>query len=176
MRLLDAPRVVHEGPVFSVERRLYAPDAPGSTLIRDIVRHPGAVAVVPILDDGRIVLIRNHRVAVDQWLVELCAGKLEAGEDPARAAARELEEETGHAAATITAIGSFYTSPGFADELMHVFEATGLTAVPQRLERGERITVEAHTVDALLTMIDRGEIRDGKTIAGIMLWRRRHGR
>lgn len=173
MQLL-ASRIVHVGPVFAVERCEYAVgDAPSTTLIRDIVRHPGAVAVVPLLEDGSIVLIRNHRVAVDQWLWELCAGKLEAGEPPADAARRELEEETGYACEGVEKLGEFYTSPGFADELMHVFEARGLRAVPRRLEAGERIEVQSRSVDEVLAMIERGEIRDGKTIAGILLWLRR---
>ncbi|HMN95431.1 MAG TPA: NUDIX hydrolase [Phycisphaerales bacterium] len=243
MRQLEAPRIVHVGPIFAVERRVYAVDEPAAPeaggairdgaphrtlsdggsaagadaiseaapeaglavtvasptvaspgvcdsssggeaeprsarggaapVIRDIVRHPGAVAVVAALDDGRLVLVRNFRVAVDAWLVELCAGKLESGEEPADAARRELEEETGYAARSIVPMGSFYTSPGFADERMHLFAASGLTPVPQRLERGEQIEVVRHTFDELLAMIDSGELRDGKTIAGLMLWSRR---
>lgn len=174
MELL-ASRIVHVGPVFAVERREYAVDGgpSSSPLVRDIVRHPGAVAVVPVLPDGSIVLIRNHRVAVDEWLWELCAGKLEPGEPPADAARRELEEETGFACASIEKLGEFYTSPGFADELMRVFEASGLQPIPRRLEVGERIEVEAKSVDEVLAMIERGEIKDGKSIAGIMLWLRR---
>jgi len=177
MDLLLAPRIVHTGPVFSVERREYSDGTPGApAIVRDVVRHPGAVAVVPVADDGRLVLIRNFRVAVDQWLWELCAGKLEPGEDPTSAAPRELEEETGLAAATITPIGRFFTSPGFADEVMHVFEARGLTPVARRLERGERIEVEALPIERVLEMVRSGEIRDGKTIAGLFLWLTREDR
>lgn len=148
-------------------------DSRAATVVRDVVRHPGAVAVVPVLDGDRIVLVRNHRVAVDEWLYELCAGKLERGEEPAAAAARELEEETGYSAGRIEPLGRFYTSPGFADELMHVFEATDLTEVPRRLEPGERIEVEVRTLAEVLDMVGDGRIRDGKTIAGLMLWLRR---
>lgn len=175
MKLQSAPRIVHVGPVFSVERREFTnprdPSAP--SIVRDIVRHPGAVAVVPVLDDGRLVLIRNHRVAVDEWLVELCAGKLERGEAPASAAGRELIEETGYRADSVTPLGTIYTSPGFADELMHLFLARGLHVVPQALEDGERIEVILRTPEEALAMIESGEIRDGKTIAGLMLWWRR---
>lgn len=177
MELKFAPRIVHRGPVFSVERREYVVDGAGEgSLVRDVVRHPGAVAVVAIDAADRLVLIRNHRVAVASWLWELCAGKLEPGEPPAAAAGRELEEETGYRAADLAPVGEFYTSPGFADELMRVFVARDLTPVPRRLERGERIEVEAVPLDRVLAMIDSGEIRDGKTIAGIFLWLRREGR
>ncbi len=175
MKLQSAPRVVHVGPFFSVERREFTNprDAAAPAIVRDIVRHPGAVAVVPVLEDGRLVLIRNHRVAVDEWLIELCAGKLERGEEPVLAAGRELIEETGYRADTMTALGTFFTSPGFADERMHVFEARGLHAVPQALEDGERIEVILRTPEETMGMIESGEIKDGKTIAGLMLWWRR---
>ncbi|MFO0873319.1 MAG: NUDIX hydrolase [Phycisphaerales bacterium] len=175
MKPLAAPRIVHAGPIFSVERyELARPGGAGhEPIVRDIVRHPGAVAVVAVLDDGRLVLIRNHRIAVDAWLCELCAGKLEPGEDPADAARRELEEETGFTAGSIEKIGEFYTSPGFADELMRVYEARGLRPVPRRLQDDERIVVEIRTVAETLEMVDRGAIRDGKTIAGLLLWLRR---
>ncbi|MCA9286266.1 MAG: NUDIX hydrolase [Phycisphaerales bacterium] len=172
---ISPPHIVHAGPVFRVERLEFAlPERPGGPpVVRHVVRHPGAVAVVAVLPDGRLVFVRNHRVAVNEWLLELCAGKLEPGEDPAHAAARELEEETGHAADRMVPLGTFFTSPGFADELMHVFEATGLRPVPQRLEPGEQIEVAVLEVSEVLDMIGDGRIRDGKTIAGIMLWLRR---
>lgn len=161
---------VLRGEVFSVERLRFTDDA-GRPMTRHIVRHPGAVVVVPVLDDGRLVLIRNLRVAVGQWLREFCAGKLEAGEAPALAAARELEEETGHRAGDLRSLGSFFTSPGFADELMHAFVARGLQRVPRRLEAGEQIEVEIASVDEVESMVRDGRIRDGKTIAAFALWR-----
>jgi len=166
-------RTVLAGPLFSVDRLEFDADDGGPTLKRDVVRHPGAVAIVPILPDGRLVLVRNFRVAVSQWVLELCAGKLEAGEDPTAAARRELEEETGHSAETIESMGTFYTSPGFTDERMHLFEARGLSVVPQRLERGERIEVVILSVDETLQRVDSGEIEDGKTLAGLLRWLRR---
>lgn len=173
MELLSAPRIVHAGPIFTVERREYtASDGRSGPIVRDIVRHPGAVAVVPVLDDGRLVLIRNFRIAVDQWLWELCAGKLEPGEDPGAAAGRELEEETGHAAGRIEKLGEFYTSPGFADELMRVYLARELRPVPRRLQPDERIEVDAVEPHRVLRMVESGEIRDGKSIAGLFLWLR----
>ena len=175
---LPPPRVaydrtpIHRGSVFAVERVTFRDDA-GRIIVRDIVRHPGAVTVIPVLDDGRLVMIRNWRVAVGVWLDEFCAGKLEPGEDPALAAARELEEETGFTAAQIRPVGVFFTSPGFADERMYVFEATGLTPVPQRLEVGEQIEVVTRSVADLQSMITRGELVDGKTLGAFTLWK--HG-
>jgi len=166
-------QIVHTGWLFSVERIELAADDGGPTMTREVVRHPGAVAVVPVLDDGRLVLIRNYRIAVEDWLLELCAGKLEAQEDPAAAARRELEEETGHAAEELESLGTFYTSPGFADEIMHVFEARQLRTVPRRLERGEHIEVVTMSVEELFEAIAAGRIRDGKTLAGLLLWLRR---
>lgn len=161
---------VLDGEIFSVDRLRFQDDG-GRAITRHLVRHPGAVVVVPQLPDGRLVMIRNYRVSVAAWLWEFCAGKLERGEDPAAAAGRELEEETGHRAASIRPLGTFYTSPGFADELMHAFVAEGLSEVPRRLEPGERITVERVRVDGLETMIRDGHVRDGKTIAAFALWR-----
>lgn len=167
--LVQVERVL-DGEIFSVDRLRFE-DEGGRPITRHIVRHPGAVVVVPVLHDGRLVMIRNHRVSVGDWLWEFCAGKLERGEDPARAAGRELEEETGHHAERIKPLGVFYTSPGFADERMHAFAAERLSEVPQRLEAGERITVERVPVADVESMIRDGRVRDGKTIAAFALWR-----
>ena len=164
--------VTHTGPVFRVES-ITMLDASGRRVRRDIVRHPGAVTVVPELADGRLVLIRNHRVAVERRLVEFCAGKLERGEDPAVAAGRELEEECGYRPRSIERIGAFYTSPGFADEWMHVFRASDLEAIPRRLEPGEDIEVFTATPEEVAAMVATGAIVDGKTIAAWALWRAR---
>ncbi len=141
--------------------------------MKDVVRHPGAVTVIAVLDDGRLVLVRNNRFAVGARLLEFCAGKLEPGEDPADAARRELEEETGHAAARVEALGVFYTSPGFTDERMHVFLATDLTPVPPRPEPGEDLEVEILEPDRLEDLISRGEVVDGKTLGAYLLWKTR---
>lgn len=141
---------------------------------RDIVRHPGAVTIVAVESSGaseRLAMVRNFRVAVNDWLLELPAGKLERGEEPRAAAGRELEEETGYSSGRITPLGTFYTSPGFADELMHVFLAEELSFVGQRLEVGETIEAEMIAIDDVWAMIVDGRIRDGKTIAALTLWR-----
>lgn len=165
---------IHRGSVFAVERVTFR-DGSGRELSRDVVRHPGAVTVVPVLDDGRLVMIRNWRVAVGGWLDEFCAGKLEPGEDPAHAAARELEEETGHRAGEIHRVGTFFTSPGFADERMHVFEARRLAVVERRLEPGEQIEVVVRAPGDVARMIADGSIVDGKTIGAFHLWTARRG-
>ncbi len=161
--------ITHRGPVFSVEKLEFR-DGYGRRTRRDIVRHPGAVVILPVLDYGRILMIRNFRTSVEQHLLEFPAGKLERGEAPSEAASRELEEETGHRAATLRPLGQFYTSPGLTDELMHAFEATGLSLIGQRLQPGEEISVELHMPDDVAAMIARGEVRDGKTIAAFFLW------
>lgn len=165
---------LHRGAVFAVERVAFRDDQ-GRELVRDVVRHPGAVTVIPVLEDGRLVMIRNWRITVADWLDEFCAGKLEKGEDPAAAAGRELQEETGYRAASIRKVGTFLTSPGFADERMHVFEARGLRPVPRRLEVGEQIEVVVRTVGELEAMIADGRVQDGKTIGAFAIWRLRAG-
>jgi ADP-ribose pyrophosphatase len=163
--------IPYEGRLFDVEIvEVVGPD--GRSRRREVVRHPGAVVILPILPDGRIVLIRNYRIAVEERLWELPAGKLERGEDPQHAAARELEEEAGFEAASIRALGSFLTSPGFADERIEAFVAEDLVEVGQRLEPGEDIDVEVKSPDEALAMIDGGKIRDAKTICTLLMWDR----
>ncbi|MSR18380.1 MAG: NUDIX hydrolase [Phycisphaerales bacterium] len=160
---------VYRGSLISIEQ-VELVDSAGKTQMRDIVRHPGAVVVVPVLPDGSLVIIRNFRIAVGEWLEEFCAGKLEPGENPLQAASRELEEETGYRGGRVEPLGSFYSSPGFTDELMQVFVATELTQVGQRLEPDERIEVAIRTPSQMQTSIQNGGIRDAKTIAAFQLW------
>jgi len=147
----------------------------GREIRREVVRHPGAVLIIPVrapaASGARVVMIRNWRMAVGKRLWEFPAGKLEDGEEPIKAAARELEEETGFRAGVLRKLGEFYTSPGFTDELMRVFLAEDLSPCGQRLEEDEDIEVRTVALDDVLAMIRRGEIRDGKTIAGVLMWR-----
>jgi ADP-ribose pyrophosphatase len=160
-----APRdIVLHGPIFDVERMM-VPTRSGDAALRHIVRHPGAVCVAGVLDDGRLVSIRNYRIAVGDWMEEFCAGKLERGEDPLHAAHREFLEETGYRAGRIDRLGTFFTSPGFADEIMHAFVARDLTHVGQDLQDDERIEVLLSAPDAFASRIRSGEVRDGKTIS-----------
>jgi len=169
MRAGIETETTHRGRLFSVEVLSFT-DTHGRSVRREIVRHPGAVVIVPILDDGRLVLIRNYRIAVDDRLWELPAGKLEPGEEPQHAAARELEEETGYRAGRIRPLTAFFSSPGFADELIHAFCAEDLTQVGQNLEPGEEIEVAELARGEVLAMIADGRIRDGKTIAAVLMW------
>lgn len=136
---------------------------------REIVRHPGAVVVLPLLDDGRVCLIRNYRISVNQTLIELPAGTLEPGEEPIQNAERELMEETGYRAARLQKLHSFYLSPGILDERMHLFLATGLTAGETAREAGEDIDNLVVPWDEALEMAVDGRIQDAKSIVGLLL-------
>jgi ADP-ribose pyrophosphatase len=143
----------------------------GSTTIREVVRHPGGVAVVPILDDSRILLIRQFRYPIGKYIYEIPAGKLDSGQTPLETIKRELEEETGYRAGILNLECSFYTTPGISNELIHLYTARDLTPCAQRLEEGEHITLEALSIEECLQKIKTGEIRDGKTLLGL-LWHR----
>ena len=136
---------------------------------REIVRHPGAVVVLPLLDDGRVCLIRNYRISVNQTLIELPAGTLEPGEEPIQNAERELIEETGYRAARLRKLHAFYLSPGILDERMHLFLATGLTAGETAREAGEDIDNLVVPWDEALEMAVDGRIQDAKSIVGLLL-------
>ena len=164
---------VYESRIFDVEECRFTTSG-GEPVDRSVVRHPGAVLIVPVLEDDQLVLIRNWRVAVEASLWEFPAGTLEPGEPPLTTATRELAEETGYRAETVQPLGTFYTSPGFADEQMHVFEASGLIAGPQQLEAHEEIEVQPHAVEDVMRMVTDGQLVDGKSIAALHLWRARH--
>jgi len=144
----------------------------GKTGLREIVRHPGGSVVVPLFEDGTVLLVQQLRYPLGEEILELPAGKLAPGEDPREAAGRELEEETGYRAAHLAKLSSIYTSPGFCDEELHIYLATGLarSAGGPRREEGEAsMTMQSVTLSEALAMIGRGEIRDGKTIVGLLL-------
>jgi ADP-ribose diphosphatase len=156
---------------FSVVRQTErGPD--GKMHSRETVRHPGAVTILPLLDDGRVCLIRNHRVAVGKTLVELPAGTLEPGEDPAVTAARELIEETGYRAAVVEKLCEFFMSPGILNERMHLFLARGLEPGETALEPGESIqSLVVSWADAMRMAFD-GTIQDAKTLVGLLYYDR----
>ncbi|MFH0990860.1 MAG: NUDIX hydrolase [bacterium] len=147
----------------------------GAVGIHEIADHPGGAVIVPMIDDDHILLVKQYRYAVKRVVYELPAGKLEPGEQPEACAARELEEETGYRAATLHRLISVYTTPGFCNEILHIFLATGLQLVPQGqdLEEGEiGMTVERMPLRQAVEMIFREEIIDSKTICGIFLTQR----
>jgi ADP-ribose pyrophosphatase len=153
---------------FRVER-LRERDGDGQVREREVVRHPGAVAILPVVDAQHICLIRNWRVAVEETLIEIPAGTLEPGEDPAECARRELLEETGYRAGSVERVQEFFLSPGILDERMHLYIATDLTLGDAAREPGERIENWIVTWDEAIDLAMRGEIRDAKTLAGIFL-------
>lgn len=159
-------RLLHEGRHFSfLQDEVELPN--GLKTYRDIVRHPGAVAIVPVLPDGRIVLVRQYRYAAGKPLLEIPAGTLEEGEDPLECARRELKEETGYEGSELTAILSCYMAPGYSDEVIHFFEAGGLREVGMSPEEDESIEVEVYEIGEITRMIEENIIEDAKTIIGI---------
>ena len=147
----------------------------GTVADRDYFHYTGSAVILPVLDDGRILLIRNTRFAVQEDLIELPAGRLDPGEDGATAAGRELTEETGYIAGKLERLGEFYSAPGNADENLHLYLATELTEGEQRLETYERITLLPVTETEARDMILSGEIHDAKTIAALAIYWMRKG-
>jgi ADP-ribose pyrophosphatase len=140
---------------------------------REVVRQRGSVAALPVHDDGRITLVRQYRYAVDAQVWELPAGRIDPGETPEEGARRELEEEVGLRPRFLEPLFTFWTTPGFCDEVMHLFRATGLERVPPRPEADERIAAALFTLPELDRMIDAGEIREGKTLVALLCELRR---
>ena len=138
-----------------------------------MVRHPGASAVVPFLDppgeDPRILLIRQFRHASGGYLYEIPAGRLDPDESPADCALRELREETGYSATEVQPLTTFFTTPGFTDERIHIFVATGLTSGEAALESDEILDLHPTPLRHAVEMVISGEIVDGKTMVGILL-------
>jgi ADP-ribose pyrophosphatase len=139
----------------------------GRTTTREIIEHPGSVGIVPILGDGRIVLIRQFRLAAGEVIWEIPAGTLENGEVPEACARRELEEETGYKAEVLKPLFECYLAPGYSMELMHLFVASSLKMEKQATEEDEIISIEPLELERIITMIGRHEIKDVKTIGAI---------
>lgn len=147
------------------------PDHSTGTL--EMIRHPGASAVLPFLDDPhepnpRVVLIRQFRHAADGFVFEIPAGRLDPGESPDACARREVEEETGYTSAQLSQLTTIYTTPGFTDERIHLFMATSLTSGSHRREADEFMEVHSLRWNEVLAMVSQGEIVDGKTLAAIL--------
>ncbi|HVF30300.1 MAG TPA: NUDIX hydrolase [Pyrinomonadaceae bacterium] len=136
---------------------------------REIVVHKGSCVVIPVFEDGTVAVVRQYRHAAGKHLLEICAGTLNEGEDPQEGAIRELEEEIGVRAGKVEKLTEFYVSPGFLTEKMHVYLATELTETQQNLEEDEILSIERHSIPALLEMVRNGEIEDAKTMVGVLL-------
>jgi len=136
---------------------------------REVVRHPGATAVVPCLPEAKIVLVRQYRYAPDTWLWEIPAGILEPDEEPEDCAARELIEETGYEAGKLSLLATLHSSPGFSDEVIFLFRAESLKPGEAKPDQEESFEVRTFNILEALEMIARGEITDSKTVSGILL-------
>jgi ADP-ribose pyrophosphatase len=148
------------------------PDRVAGVRKREVIRHPGAVVLLPILDDKRVLMINNLRHSVGETLLELPAGTIDPGEPPEMTAARELIEETGYRCSKLEKIHEFYSCPGICDERMHLYVATGLVeGLPDR-EATEEIENQVLTREEIEEGIDRGLIRDGKTLVGLYAYLR----
>jgi 8-oxo-dGTP pyrophosphatase MutT (NUDIX family) len=141
----------------------------GAVGLREVVRHPGSVAVLAVHDDGRLVLVRQYRHPVRRRLWELPAGLLNPDEAPVDGARRELEEETGLSPAKMEEVADYITTPGFCDERIWVYRATALRPVPARPDEDEDIESAAYSLAEAQEMVRRGEIRDGKTVMALLL-------
>jgi len=148
----------------------------GRRVTLDIVRHPGAAAVVPFVSEDEVLLIKQFRHAAGGTIFEVPAGKLDGGEDPEACAARELEEEAGQRAGRLERLGEIWTTPGFTDERIHLFAAFELEPVAQRLEEDEVIEVVRVRFDRALEMIWTGELRDAKSALALLHAAHRLGR
>lgn len=143
---------------------------------REIVEHPGGVTIVPLRDDGLLLLVRQYRHPAGRALLEFPAGGLDPGEDPVTCAARELREEVGYRAGRLTPLGGFFLAPGYDTEYQYVFLAEDLTPETLPGDDDEVIEVTPLRIDEALAKADRGEIEDAKTLAALLLlWRRRPG-
>ena len=134
----------------------------------EVIHHPGAAAVVPLKSEGIVVLVRQYRHAVGGYIYEIPAGKLHPGEDPRDCASRELEEEIGYRATSLDLVTSFFTTPGFTDEVIHIFKGTGLNPGTQQLGGDEVLEVIELSLGQAVQLIRDGTIRDGKTIVGLL--------
>jgi ADP-ribose pyrophosphatase len=172
---LVSSKTVYSGRLFNVELDEIAMDG-GVTAVRETIRHPGAVCMIPIEADGRLVLVTQYRHAAGKRLLELPAGTLEQGEEPAAAVARELREEIGMMPGTVTALGGFFVAPGYTTEYIHLFACTDLSDSPLAGDEDEDIEVERRSCDEALAGVMAGEICDAKSVIGILRYSRLQNR
>ena len=162
--------MLYEGKILNLRRDKVTVRG-GRTSYREIVEHSGGVVMLGITKDGRIPMIRQYRKPAEQTMLELPAGKLEKGEDPAEAALRELKEETGYTAASIRKVSEFYTTVGYSEEILHVFFADDLQEGDTDFDESESIETILYLPEQLYKLIDAGEINDGKTLVALLLYK-----
>jgi len=168
--------VIHRGRVFQLVRENVTLDN-GTTTDLDFIEHPGAAAIVALTGENDVVLVRQYRHALGQYIWEIPAGTLDPGEPVLDCARRELAEETGYAAAEWRKLGEITPVPGYSDERIHLFLATGLSAAAQRLDADEVLEAHGRPLAEAAAMIARGEIQDAKSICALLLaqnWLGRH--
>ena len=170
-RLVDK-QVIYDGAKVRLELHHLDNEETGRRHKREVCVHPGAVVVLPLLPDGRVLLIRNRRYAVGEALLELPAGTLERNEDPMNCAGRELVEETGFVAGRLKSISYFYTSPGILSERMYAYAAYDLRQAKAAPEEGEEIELRPVAFDEAIEMIRAGDVKDAKTIAVLLTYDR----
>ncbi|WP_416827104.1 NUDIX hydrolase [Ectobacillus polymachus] len=166
-------RTTHTTPIFSGRviqvqvDDVVLPDGKAST--RELVKHPGAVAIIAVTDSGKIVLVEQYRKALEKMLVEIPAGKLEKGEEPKDCAIRELDEETGYSCKEMRLITSFYTSPGFSDEIVYLYEAIGLEKKETKasLDEDEFVELLEVTLEEAMELMKEQRIHDSKTFMAL---------
>ena len=162
-------KTIYEGKIISLTlEEVELPD--GNRAQRELVQHSGAVALIPLTDDGKLVLVKQYRKSLNRMLIEIPAGRIEVGEDPEVTAIRELEEETGYGARKVTYIQSFATSPGFANEIIHLYLAENLYEIvnPAAGDEDEFIEVLEVTIDEAEQLVASGEIFDAKTAFAVI--------
>lgn len=159
---------IYSGKIINVDSlEVLLPD--GKKATRDIITHPGASVVVPISDSGEVYMVRQYRKPIEQETLEVPAGKLDPGEEPIECAKRELTEETGLTAKKVKHLVSVYSTPGFSNEILHIYAATELTEGEAHADEDEFISSERIPVNKLVDMVLKHEITDSKTIIGILL-------
>jgi ADP-ribose pyrophosphatase len=162
-------QMIYQGRVFGV-RRDEVLEPTGVRATREVVTHPGSVVILPVLSDRRVILIRQYRHATRQFMWELVAGRIDAGEKPRQAAARELIEETGYRAKRFRVFLDVFPTPGFVEERMYILLAEGLSLGEAEPEEDERITMKAFTQRDLENMMRLGKLHDAKSIAGLLYY------
>ena len=164
--MVDHSRRIFKGRVVTLDiDTVTLPN--GATIELEMIHHPGAAAVVPMKEDGTVILIRQYRHAAGGYIYEIPAGKLHPGEDPKLCAARELQEEIGYRADSLELLTSVLTTPGFTDEVIHIYMGSGLTKGKQDLDHDELIEIIELPLEKALAQITDGTIRDAKTIVGL---------
>ena len=166
-RVIASTRI-HEGRILSL-REDTVELADGRRVLREVVEHAEVVAIVPLDAAGQVLLVRQYRLPAGQSLLEVPAGGIEPGESVEQAAQRELQEETRHRADCLQRLGGFFVSPGYCTEYIHLFLATGLSESAAEADFDEQIAVKRLPLSEALALVESGEIRDGKTIIGLLL-------